>query len=275
MCQSGLAPNVQMSDVAGYTIDYAFWPVRQAANTGNGEAFALIPQSSAPVAYGATGIYSSCPSSSISTSLTLLLVLLPILLPSKQVPQISASRIGTTRLSRPPTPFGATLLPLFRHHDQLGLGKQYTTPASSGGGKGVVEVSLVLTFLSTDIQGMNTYGNQQTAYIMTALNPAYLLFAATTNLTLGTTTYATTSSNKITSATANFIKNNKISADTTEYISSVGCQMTVKFYTSPGGVSGLIYVPTSFNANIPPATMQGNWIVVSCCATRRCLHYHR
>lgn len=262
---TGLAPNVQISDVKGYTIDFAFSPVRQANKQGNGEAFALIPNSANPVPYTNTyngiTIYSSCPTTQYlyyvdpnSGAIT-----------NTTAFEASSTNICTKNWYYPAFQttetiwsypyFGTTTNSLI-----YGLGKQYAT---SGGERGVIEVSLVLSFLSTYIQEMNTFGNQQVAYIMTYTNPAYLLVATTTNITLSTNTYATTSSNQIISATANFIKNNAIKADTTEYISSVGCQMTAKFYTSPGGSSGLIYAPVSFGS-IPPASKQAQWIVVSC-----------
>lgn len=261
---SGLAPNVQYSDVTGYTLDYAFSSTRYASNKASGSALAIIPESPSLTAYGTSGIYKSCS----STQYLYYIDATTGEITNTTSFSYGSSNICTKNWYYPAFQTTSTIwsYPYFGSTSNsliYGLAKQFTHQTSSGARKGVAEVSFIFNNLGTFISDIPSTGTQY-AYIMTQLNPQYLLVATNVGLTLSTTTYATSSTNKYINGTANYIVNNGILSDTQVYIDSLGCMMTVKFWTSPNGEAGTITIPTDFSTTVMPATLQANWIVVSC-----------
>lgn len=142
------------------------------------------------------------------------------------------------------------------------LAQQYKT---STGKTGVVQVGLTLDFLSNYLAGLNTAGSSQVAYIMTTTNPAGLLLATTTKEYCGVNTSAVSAKNPTIAASAKYIVSNNIVTNTQAYVPSLGCYLTVKFWTY-GSPSSTISVPPSYSTSISPSvsTLGLAWTIVSC-----------
>jgi hypothetical protein len=127
-------------------------------------------------------------------------------------------------------------------------------------------MSLNLNALSSLIQKENTGGASQVAYVMTTSNPVGLLLASSVpSVPINITTYADNAPNKIISGTAEYILMNNIQTNTQVYLESLGCLMTVQFWTY-GKSTEAIKPPSSYPVSTANtySTEGLAWTVVSC-----------
>lgn len=133
----------------------------------------------------------------------------------------------------------------------------------SGINVGYLQVGLTINFLSTFLASLNTQGTAQVAYIMTTINPTGLLLGSTTSEFVNATSYAVNAKNTVIRNTARYIQANMITSDTTEYVSELGCLLSVQFWTY-GSPTTVYTPPPASGFTYAPSTGGLAWTVVSC-----------
>jgi hypothetical protein len=114
---------------------------------------------------------------------------------------------------------------------------------------------VVLTYLSNRIAELNTDPLSTTGYVMTTQNPVGLLVASTTNLVFNATTYAVKSPNAVISSSAQYIINNNIKEDTSGYVESLGCYLSVQFFSAGSSTPTVVSPPAG--SNLPASSTAG------------------
>ncbi len=122
---------------------------------------------------------------------------------------------------------------------------------------------LVFNQFSQYLATLNTQGADDVAYVMTTSNPAGLLIGSTTTAVANGTVYAAHSTNKIIAGTAQYITANVITTNTEVYIDSLGCYMTVMFWTY-GSPTTLYQAPPQITTTPNVASGGLAYTVVSC-----------
>eukprot|EP01034_Spumella_vulgaris_P031738 gene31738-39206_t len=128
---------------------------------------------------------------------------------------------------------------------------------------------VVLTYLSDKMAALNTDPLTTTGYVMTTINPVGLLMASTTGLAFNATTFATSSSNAVIKSTSEYILANNIQEDTSGYVASLGCYLSVQFFSAGEATPSVVSPPAG--SSLPSSSTSGvnsatgiKWTVVSC-----------
>lgn len=142
------------------------------------------------------------------------------------------------------------------------------TYQTSLGKRGLALAPLPTTFLTGILQSLNGDASNQVGYIMTTVHPTGLLLGSTTGANCNTTSYAHNSANNLISTTAQYIIDNGITTDSTVYMPSLGCLMTVQFWTY-GNFEKVYHYPANYYLSSSsllgtPATGGLQWTIVTC-----------
>lgn len=139
---------------------------------------------------------------------------------------------------------------------------------TSTGKRGILQCGLPTTFLSGILESLNADATNQVGYIMTTVHPVGLLLGSTTGVNCNITSYAHNSANKLISATAQYIMDNGVTTDSTVYMPSLGCLMTVQFWTY-GDYEKVYNYPVGYY--LPSSSLVGTpdtgglqWTIVTC-----------